>query len=291
MKQTAVGNASRDLHVHLRVANLPPAPYERMVPAPSSPHDRHLQFLLVSRGRAMCRRDDWGCEVDERGIAMFPAGRHVETTIPASVSTTMLAVSPLLLAHAVGAYPEAETIKRMARQPLIVPDLGPGGFSQVCGLTYWMAQEYALEGGGSWMVHAGILRLLMVTLFRSGPGEGALSGAIDASVTLLGSFRQLIELHFRDQWPVSRYARELGITYGRLHHLCRREANCTPVDLVHGRLVQEAKLRLERSSDPVQEIAFRLGYSDASYFRHFFKRMTGLGPGAYRRDAQAKSAP
>jgi AraC-like DNA-binding protein len=51
---------------------------------------------------------------------------------------------------------------------------------------------------------------------------------------------------------------------------------------VHDRLVQEAKLRLERAARSVQEISDSLGFRDPANFSHFFKRRTGVSPAKYR---------
>ena len=54
-------------------------------------------------------------------------------------------------------------------------------------------------------------------------------------------------------------------------------------------MVQEAKLRLERSARNIQEISDSLGFRDPTYFSHFFKRKTGLSPAGYREIARASA--
>jgi AraC-like DNA-binding protein len=54
--------------------------------------------------------------------------------------------------------------------------------------------------------------------------------------------------------------------------------------------VRESRLRracnwLENSDKTVTEIAFDLGYNDASNFTRAFRKLTGLSPSAYRREA------
>jgi transcriptional regulator GlxA family with amidase domain len=57
----------------------------------------------------------------------------------------------------------------------------------------------------------------------------------------------------------------------------------TPIAYVQRLRVEEAKRRLERTDDSVDEISWRVGYEDAAFFRRLFKRTTGLAPGAYRK--------
>jgi transcriptional regulator GlxA family with amidase domain len=47
--------------------------------------------------------------------------------------------------------------------------------------------------------------------------------------------------------------------------------------------VEEAKRLLESSDMPVDDISAEAGYSDTSFFRRVFKRLTGLTPSHYRR--------
>lgn len=47
--------------------------------------------------------------------------------------------------------------------------------------------------------------------------------------------------------------------------------------------VEEAKRLLESSNMPVDDISAEAGYSDTSFFRRVFKRLTGLTPSHYRR--------
>jgi transcriptional regulator GlxA family with amidase domain len=56
-----------------------------------------------------------------------------------------------------------------------------------------------------------------------------------------------------------------------------------PLDYVQRLRVEQAKRRLERTGEPVEEIAWRVGYEDPSAFRRLFQRIAGISPGQYRR--------
>jgi AraC-like DNA-binding protein len=47
--------------------------------------------------------------------------------------------------------------------------------------------------------------------------------------------------------------------------------------------IEEAKRRLERTDEPIEEISWSVGYEDPAYFRRLFKRIIRITPGAYRR--------
>ena len=107
---------------------------------------------------------------------------------------------------------------------------------------------------------------------------------------LVGNFLQLVELHYRDSWPISRYAAALGVTEDRLHAHCKREKTRSPRAIVHERLIHEACTRLQQLDLPVEQIGYGLGFRDSGYFSRFFQKHQGIPPGAYRRRARAEQA-
>ena len=59
-----------------------------------------------------------------------------------------------------------------------------------------------------------------------------------------------------------------------------------PIAFVQRLRIEDAKRRLERTAESVDEISYQVGYEDASYFRRLFKRTTGISPSRYRRKFQ-----
>jgi transcriptional regulator GlxA family with amidase domain len=59
-----------------------------------------------------------------------------------------------------------------------------------------------------------------------------------------------------------------------------------PIAYVQHIRVEEAKRRLERTTEPVDRISYAVGYEDPASFRRLFKRITGVSPGNYRRKLQ-----
>ena len=98
-------------------------------------------------------------------------------------------------------------------------------------------------------------------------------------------FRALAEAHYHEQWNVARYARQLGLTAGRLNRLCREQCGLTASRVLQRRLALEARRRLIYVDVPIARLADDLGFTDAAYFCRFFKRHAGASPRAFRRDA------
>ncbi|HEY8607642.1 MAG TPA: helix-turn-helix domain-containing protein [Noviherbaspirillum sp.] len=103
-------------------------------------------------------------------------------------------------------------------------------------------------------------------------------------------FCELVDAWYGQHHPVSRYARELGISAAHLNLLCRRAAGRSALDLIHDRLLLEAKRRLVYTSMNIAEVSYAIGFSDPGYFTRFFKRRVGQGPKDFRRQAEQDNA-
>ena len=151
-----------------------------------------------------------------------------------------------------------------------------------------IADELSRDTPGAQMAILASLRLLLIDIWRSsgfespGPGKGS-------EVHVLLSFRRLVELHFRSRLGVGDYASQLGVTYDRLHGICQRNLQRSPLQLIHARMMREAADWLESSGQPIQRIAHKLGFSDSAEFSHFFKRNSGLSPSGFRQRARNQS--
>jgi len=99
---------------------------------------------------------------------------------------------------------------------------------------------------------------------------------------LVARFRRAIEAHFRSGWPVNRYAAALGVSPARLRSACLEVAGRPPIQLVHERLILEARRALLYTHMTVAETAYDLGFSDPAYFSRFFTERVGVSPAAFR---------
>lgn len=54
--------------------------------------------------------------------------------------------------------------------------------------------------------------------------------------------------------------------------------NATPLEIIDGRIVLEAKRLLRYTPMRIKEIATELGFDDPSYFNKFFKKRVGMTP-------------
>lgn len=115
-------------------------------------------------------------------------------------------------------------------------------------------------------------------------GKGALGGrrASADRQSLYTRWVVLMESHYLEHWPVSRYAERLGLSTERLNRMVRAETGLNAQALLHARLAREACRRLVHVAAPVSRLGFELGFEDPAYFCRFFKRHTGFSPRDFR---------
>ncbi|KQB55564.1 AraC family transcriptional regulator [Pseudomonas endophytica] len=98
----------------------------------------------------------------------------------------------------------------------------------------------------------------------------------------LNLFNQQVEALFQQQPSVEQLAHQVGISVAHLNSICRELAGQSALQIIHQRLLLEAKRHLIYTPMTISEVADRLGFADPAYFARFFRRLTGTSPSAYR---------
>jgi transcriptional regulator GlxA family with amidase domain len=83
--------------------------------------------------------------------------------------------------------------------------------------------------------------------------------------------------------PVATMAERSGLQPRTFARRFRAATGYLPMDYVHALRIEEAKQLIETEETGIDEIGFKVGYEDATFFRRLFKRKAGLTPAAYRR--------
>lgn len=101
----------------------------------------------------------------------------------------------------------------------------------------------------------------------------------DATV---GTVQRWIHDHHAVAAPVEEMTRRSGLPESSFKRRFRKATGYSPLQYVQRLRVEEAKRRLERRPDPIDEISWAVGYEDPSFFRRLFRRLTSMTPGQYR---------
>lgn len=102
-------------------------------------------------------------------------------------------------------------------------------------------------------------------------------------VVIFKQFKNLVELNFAKNIPVSQYASQLNVTIHQLNSFVKATSGKTTTEIIKERVVLEAQQLLHFSALSVSEIAYQLGFDDSSYFARYFKKHIGLSPQDFRK--------
>jgi len=255
----------------------------------------HLVLLQSDHGRASWQGS--AIALDAPTLLWLPGGLDASLEVGPGADGFMLSIDDDFLIRIVAGHAEALHLRRTTeRVALVAADALSPGFDAIAASCRAIVAELRIPGFGGATLISSHLLLLCLQLWRISAAEDAEDevAARGGGPALVGNFLQMVELHYRDGWPIARYAAALGVTPDRLHAHCQREKNCGPRALIHERLVREACARLQQLDLPVEQIGYGLGFRDPAYFNRFFRKYRGASPGNYRRQVrleQARSGP
>lgn len=98
----------------------------------------------------------------------------------------------------------------------------------------------------------------------------------------LRKLEQLIEQNFRTLKQPRDYGELMNLAPSYLNSICKESLNKTLSELIHGRLLLEAKRMFAYSDMNVNEVAAKLNFSDPSYFTRWFKKQNGTTAEEFR---------
>ncbi len=140
----------------------------------------------------------------------------------------------------------------------------------VCHAGATIAHEVARLFALQW--HQDGLTPYMVFEGRTDHGDGEILSA-----------QQWVARHFAVAHPVDEMIRRSRLAERTFKRRFAAATGMPPIEYVQRLRIEDAKRRLERTEDSIEEISWRVGYEDAAFFRRLFNRTTGLAPGAYRK--------
>ncbi|OLP51710.1 AraC family transcriptional regulator [Allorhizobium taibaishanense] len=275
----------------LRAQSLEPTLSERFLRIGDHPYRWFTHLIFVAAGTIRAASGETSRTIPGPCLLLLPASELVRLRLSAGSRGYLFGAALDIIADAIGDYPESEPISRLIGIRTIMSGLTGAQAHVLDQSLAGLVEEINGDGQPSSMAVSARLRLLLHWVWRENtPDEPATSLSSGGSVPLLQRFRQLVEADYRQHLAISIYATRLGVTTDRLHDLCRRNLGRSPLELLHERLCQEARIRLERSDASVRDLSETLGFRDPAHFSHFFKNKTGLSPASYRRMVRQSSA-
>lgn len=241
-------------------------------------HAELFQLLYVQRGQVQVEIEGQRSTINEAAIQVIPPltvhGFRFSADIQGHVLTFGTALvadlekrlgAPLtVLAHA-ASYPlEAD---RRALHTLVDT----------------LHREYQGHAAGRAVMLQSLVTTLMVWISRRQQVSQRPRNRNEREQQLISRYLRLVEAHYREHLSVEAFATKLGISSLQLNALCRQLTGQTALQVIHQRLMLEARRSLIYTRMSISQLSDYLGFSDATYFSRFFKRLAGQTPNAFRR--------
>jgi AraC family transcriptional activator of pobA len=99
-------------------------------------------------------------------------------------------------------------------------------------------------------------------------------------------FLMLLESNYLEVRNIDFYAAKLDISAKRLNQILKEKLHKTGTQIIHDRIILEAKRLIIHSEHTLKQISYQLGFSDRPYFSRFFKKQTGQTPDDFLKQAQ-----
>jgi AraC family transcriptional activator of pobA len=247
-------------------------------------HAHLSQAFLVTAGGGVHQIDDQEGRFDAPWLMWVPADTVHGFSFRPGTEGFVVSVADDFLATVIRHDPEASWLRAVADDAFSSAMGSPEEIDfELESIFETLLREASGTYPGSISATFALIKLLLVGVVRTRAVRTINGPAAEARASLYRRYRKLIEARLRECWSVSRYASELCVTTDRLHAACTEAAGKAPQEILHDRLMLEAKRSLIYTTWSVSEIASDLGFSDPAYFSRFFSNRAGMSPTAYRR--------
>ena len=247
---------------------------------PAHRHEGLHQFQLLVKGSVQATLDGASCTLQAPTALMVPPGVvHGFVYERNSAGHQLTLPSDALrgyLSHAPGLQARLNQTVLVPAEALCGDATGGESLFNALASEFQASQPGRTEALQAWAIQ------LALWFLRRGSAAVAPLRRQALRDTLLHRYRALLEQHIRLQKPVTFYAAQLGVTADHLSRVCRATAGLSALELLHERLVLEARRLLVYTPAPVVAVARELGFDDPGYFSRFFSKLTGHSPSAYR---------
>ena len=133
---------------------------------------------------------------------------------------------------------------------------------------------------GTYLVLKSLLKVFLLNLIRLNQKAFLIQ---DVNQKRVYEFIVLMEQYYKTERRASFYSDKLGLGEKRLNQILKEKMNKSLTQLLHIRLIVEAKRKLITSDHTIKEIAYELNFEDRGYFTRFFKRFTGQTPEDFKK--------
>lgn len=141
-----------------------------------------------------------------------------------------------------------------------------------------LEEEFQLKDSNQEEMLRLLLKRFIIRCTRMARSQLANPDATQKEIDLIRQFNALVEKHFKEKRKVSDYAELLFKSPKTISNVFRLYESKSPIQVIHDRVILEAKRYLYYTDKSVKEISAALGFEEPTQFNKFFKKNTGFTP-------------
>ena len=245
-------------------------------------HENLFQLFFLESGRAAFEATEL-LELRTPCLVIIPANTVHGFTFSPQVKGRTLTLSEALLDTILQATPgvlvELNTVHVLSDFNAEV------SFADLSELEQRIHEEIYSELPGKQLAINGYFKLLFVKIYRLLQHNRRKEDSPNRALHYFREFQKAIEKTAPFEKKISDFAQELKITPVHLNRVCQAVKGKTAQQIVQAHTIRKAHNYLLYTSLSVAEIAYELQFVDPGYFTRFFRKQTGMAPGAYRAKA------
>ncbi|MFK8160949.1 MAG: helix-turn-helix transcriptional regulator [Lewinella sp.] len=245
-------------------------------------HSDLFQLFLITSGGGLLLSSGEKIALESPGVLMIPSnelhGFVFQTEVRGEVFTLLEASMDKMLSTMPSVFSDFDQLQYFSL------NTGADSFLELLDLKNRIIREAERADPLKNLSLALLFQLFLLTIYRSKRADK--EEMVKSDDRILGHFKQfkkLIKQYGHEGKPVKFYAGEMKLTPVHLNRICQMVVQKTALQVVHERVLAEAKKYLKGTSSSIAEIAYFLGFKDPAHFSKFFKKKAGVPPGAFRK--------
>ena len=130
-----------------------------------------------------------------------------------------------------------------------------------------------------------MLKRLLILCTRIYKEQSELTTFDKKQLDIVRDYNYLVETNFKTKKQVADYAEMLNKSPKTLSNLFKKYNEKSPLQIIQDRTILEARRLLRHSDQSIKEIAYEIGYEDIQSFSRFFKKLEGVSPSEFKKNA------
>jgi AraC-like DNA-binding protein len=137
-----------------------------------------------------------------------------------------------------------------------------------------LTEEFDIMDGNQEEMLRILLKRFIIKCTRLARQQLIIGELPESRIDIIRQFNVLVEEHFKERKQISDYAALMNRSPKTITNVFSRHSTKTPLQVIHDRIILEARRLLIYTECSAKEIAYQLGFDDPSQFSRFFKNNT-----------------